>query len=135
MKKALVKTLQKKYPELFGESTSSNDMRMKIFVSGIECDDGWYELIDVLCESIMLICGKNIPTIRQIKEKFGGLRFYIAPLTDKHNAEKIFNLINKAESASFIICEVCGEKGEMKTNKAEWLKTLCPVHAKELKYE
>ncbi len=50
----------------------------------------------------------------QVKEKLGGLRFYIN-MQDVHTALRIQanRLISEAEKASYDICEVCGSKGEL----------------------
>lgn len=66
----------------------------------------------------------KLPTIAQIKEKFGSLRFYV------YNAsEKINNYITFAEAMSSRTCEVCGSPGSRRDNG--WIKTLCDKHHKE----
>ena len=49
-------------------------------VYGVECDDGWYNLIFDLCTELTDYYNENkIPMnlhVEQIKEKYGGLRFY-----------------------------------------------------------
>lgn len=54
----------------------------------------------------------------QVKEKFGGLRFYVDGGDDY-----IKGLISMAESMSFHICEDCGNKGSAASGG--WIKTLC----------
>ena len=54
----------------------------------------------------------------QVKEKFGGLRFYIMG-----GNEKIDALISFAESMSECTCEECGRPGTQ--NAGGWIKTLC----------
>ena len=63
----------------------------------------------------------KIPVAIQVKEKFGGLRFYIAGGNDEHYA-----LINFAESLSYNTCEVCGKPG--KANRDGWITTRCNEH-------
>ena len=58
----------------------------------------------------------------QVKEKFGGLRFYVNGATDK-----IYNYISFAETMSYKTCEVCGSPG--KTYTDGWHQTLCDIHA------
>jgi hypothetical protein len=74
----------------------------------------------------------KVPVASQVKEKFGGLRFYVNGATDKH-----WNYINFAESMSYTICEECGAPG--KTYTDGWHMTLCDIHAamngKEEEYE
>lgn len=64
----------------------------------------------------------KVPVASQVKEKFGGLRFYVQAATDKH-----YNYINFAESMSYRTCEECGAPG--KTYTDGWHLTLCETHA------
>ena len=64
----------------------------------------------------------KVPVAVQIKEKFGGLRFYVQAATDKH-----YQYISFAESMSYRTCEQCGAPG--KTYTDGWHKTLCDIHA------
>lgn len=64
-----------------------------------------------------------VPVAVQVKEKFGGLRFYINRGTDEH-----YNYINFAESMSYRTCEQCGSPGKRYTDG--WHQTLCDHHAK-----
>src|SRR4030095_3349929 len=60
----------------------------------------------------------------QVKEKFGGLRFYAGVDLNDSVEEKDprFNeLIHEAEEKSYTICELCGQPGE--TRKLAWVKT------------
>jgi hypothetical protein len=63
----------------------------------------------------------KIPVAIQVKEKFGGLRFYIDGGDDIHYA-----LINFAESLSYYTCEVCGKPG--KASRGGWITTRCDDH-------
>ena len=64
----------------------------------------------------------KVPVAVQVKEKFGGLRFYVQAATDKH-----YNYISFAESMSCRTCEVCGAPGKRYTDG--WHTTLCDIHA------
>jgi hypothetical protein len=64
----------------------------------------------------------KVPVAVQVKEKFGGLRFYVQAATDKH-----YNYISFAESMSYRTCEECGAPG--KTYTDGWHQTLCDIHA------
>ena len=70
----------------------------------------------------------KVPVAVQIKEKFGGLRFYVQAATDKH-----YSYISFAESMSYRTCEECGAPGKRYTGG--WHKTLCDIHAEMLGYE
>lgn len=67
---------------------------------------------------------QQIPVAAQVKEKFGGLRFYVQAATEKH-----YNYITFAESMSYRTCEVCGAPGKRYTDG--WHQTLCEAHAAE----
>ena len=91
---------------------------------GIECGDGWYDLLDKLCTEIEKHLDKNPESkddfsISQIKDKFGGLRFY-------HNGgdEETERLIDNAEKKSYKICESCGLPAKQYSPYG-WVVTLC----------
>lgn len=73
---------------------------------GVECGEGWKHLYGPLIDLCKLY---NIPVL-QVKEKFGGLRFYIGG--DKDAPFDIDHLIAAAEEASHKTCEDCGERGQ-----------------------
>jgi len=58
------------------------------------------------------------PRASQVKEKFGGLRFYMTCGTDE-----IYDLTDKAEALSYKTCEECGKPGEER--HGGWIRTLC----------
>ncbi len=57
----------------------------------------------------------------QVKEKFGGLRFYYLG-----GDSYIRGVIDMAENMSYSICDVCGAVGT--PNKDGWIKVRCPDH-------
>ena len=65
-----------------------------------------------------------VPRASQIKEKFGGLRFYTGSATKEQH-----EIIWYTESISNYVCEVCGARG--KHRPSSWVKTLCNKHWKE----
>ena len=60
----------------------------------------------------------NYPKAAQVKEKFGGLRFYMTIHSDE-----IYSLVEEAEGLSWKTCEECGEPGE--TRSGGWIHTYC----------
>jgi len=88
---------------------------------GFECGDGWFVLIKKLCEKLQALNLTDFEVI-QVKEKFGGLRFYVDSV-EAEKADKVYRLINKAEQKSFKICERCGKRGTLNTEG--WMKTRC----------
>jgi hypothetical protein len=67
---------------------------------------------------------QKVPTVVQVKEKFGTLRFYIRAGTDEH-----YNYISFAESMSAVTCETCGKPG--KRLGRGWIYTACEEHAED----
>jgi hypothetical protein len=70
----------------------------------------------------------NQVKVLQVKEKFGGLRFYIDAADDI-----VYAYIRFAESMSYRTCEECGKPGRSYTTG--WVRTLCPEHAREFNYD
>lgn len=81
---------------------------------GVEVGVGWTSLIEPLFE----LCAKEGVEVVQVKEKFGGLRFYVS-----NASEELYKAIDKAETESFHICEHCGAPGKL--GGKGWIKTLC----------
>ena len=68
--------------------------------------------------------------VKQIKEKFGTLRFYYDGGDDY-----IRGLEAMAGSMSSVTCEECGSPGKSRsTEKKRWLLVLCDKHAEEQGY-
>lgn len=90
-----------------------------------DVDKGWYPLIQNLIQELIELGWDK--QITQVKEKFGGLRFYV------HNANEEMNVvINKYEKLSYETCETCGDKGEIRRDIG-WWRTLCDKHYEERK--
>jgi hypothetical protein len=92
--------------------------------------DGWFQIIWDLSAKLEPLIEKWVaennvkpgseehPHLMQIKEKFGGLRFYIS-----HGTPEMFEAIGHAERLSYETCEDCGAPGEVRPGG--WLITLC----------
>jgi len=89
--------------------------------SGFFCvGNGWFGLIKSLINDLTEL-GWNKETT-QVKEKFGGLRFYI-----NAGSDEIHQRIIQAEKESYTVCEKCGEPGELRKDNG-WYSTLCDKH-------
>ena len=138
MRQELQDKLYEKYPNLF--SNKDKSIQQSCLAWGIECNDGWYDLLSAVCWKIFQH-EKNITDrvrIRnennkendqsdleyqpvkfdQIKEKFGGIRIYYTGGDDY-----VQGIVSLADEMSYKICEVCGNSG--KPNKGGWITTLC----------
>lgn len=110
----------------------NGDIRRTLMPFGFAHNDGWFNLLWQLCLDIEPLIGDAPFEVLQVKEKFGGLRFYTAGGGENWNA--IQDRIHKAESDSFETCEECGAKGVLHTT-GYWVKTLCePCGVKSNRY-
>jgi len=86
---------------------------------------GWFPLIkDLITDLIELGWNKEVC---QVKEKFGGLRFYINAATSEAHKR-----ISQAEIESMNICEVTGKPGKLR-NDIGWYRTLCDEEYERIK--
>lgn len=85
---------------------------------------GWNTIISALNERLEALAPDY--TILQIKEKFGGLRYYIAA----SHEDALYHIIAEAEELSLLTCEDCGTTDEVETKSNGgpfgWIKTFCP---------
>ena len=100
---------------------------------GLWVGKGWQPIVMALCANIQWhIDHSNTPVeqvvVTQIKEKFGGLRFYY----DGGN-QYISGLVSLAETWADHTCEMCGDKGTAR--RGGWIKTLCDHHEIERQAE
>ena len=70
----------------------------------------------------------SLPKIEQVKEKFGGLRFYYRG-GSKEGADRLEGAVRMAEAIASRTCEVCGRPGERRGG--DWIQTLCDMHYNE----
>jgi hypothetical protein len=120
MSPELDKKLYEKYPKIF--ANRFGDMKTTCMCWGFSCDDGWYNIINSLCSHLQWNTDNNKhPQIvaTQVKEKFGGLCFYVESSTEAQHA-----VISFVESLSHSICEKCGSAENVGRTKG-WMKTIC----------
>lgn len=89
-------------------------------------DTGWYPLIVQLDADISALDPNY--RIYQVKEKFGGLRYYIEPSVDLSDEDRdaVFTLVSNAEAESYKTCESCGcSCSGPKANQFGWILTYC----------
>jgi hypothetical protein len=96
---------------------------------GLECGDGWKKIVDYTHKKLKYIDPDY--KINQIKEKFGGLRYYFdASIEYGSLAYDIMNdIVKAAEYEASYTCELCGSQGLSKGVKTRndhgWYYTYC----------
>lgn len=128
MKKELDEALCRDFPNLYRDRHAS--MQVTCMCWGFSCSNGWHDIIRNLSAKLEALIVKlpeeDRPYAVQVKEKFGGLRFYMTS-----ESEEMRELINAAEEMSYKTCEVCGKPGESYGDG--WIKTLCAMCIEERK--
>lgn len=149
MKKELQEKLFETYPKIFRQK----DLR-SCMARGIECSDGWYNLIEMACRSIQRYIDNNEShhpfaqvEFAQVKEKFGSLTIYTEFNRDDYEFKRarrnkflitqedvdvsmsrfggwVDGVISFASTASVTICEITGKPG-CKRIVDGWHVTLC----------
>ena len=118
-------------------TSAFGDQKVPMMTQASNVGEGWHPLIKELEEKLNAIDPDF--ELLQVKEKFGGLRYYVGMVSANHDADKanagekldqFHQLIALAEAASTHICEECGKPAETKSYSG-WLKTLCDEHAAE----
>ena len=122
-----VNGLHTKHPEMF-----------KNPYGGVAVGQGWWPIIESLCSNIQSHIdwkqeqkekfgrGDGCPPVivTQIKEKFGGLRFYYDGGDDM-----VDGMVRMAEAWASNTCEQCGKPGTRRSGG--WVQTLCDEHEEE----
>lgn len=150
MKKKLQDKLFDKYPKIFRQKDLS--MQQTSMCWGIDCGNGWFNIIDTLCTLIKHhilryegnyegllkkyneLSENEKPDMKrpvnsisleatQVKEKYGGLRFYVDG-GDQYTE----GLIDMAEAMSEHICDICGAEGKNSCGDTHWYATRCSKH-------
>jgi hypothetical protein len=118
-------------------SPVSAELRQKVFDLRHKFAPGWLEVVSVAEGWYRLVaeCDRELSVvdpaykILQIKEKFGGLRYYVEPskpeLLDQLNA-----ITQKYEELSLRTCEATGDAGVLMRSVGGWYRTLNPGYAK-----
>lgn len=129
------KRMHQRFPQMFSEP-----------YGGFAIGEGWWLIIEELCGQIDSYTKWNntrrnkllqdnphdltIPdpvtqvVVHQIKEKFGGLRFYY-----QGGDQRIRGMVEMAEVWAYRTCETCGAPGRQRSGG--WLRTLCDQHEAE----
>ena len=122
------KKMEERFPKMFANP-----------YGGFAVGTGWWPILESLCANIQNYTDwknrsaeagykdfkpVNQVVVAQIKEKFGGLRFYYDGGDDM-----IDGMVRMAEAWADHTCEECGKPG--KSRNGGWIKTLCDEHEAE----
>ncbi len=125
MRKELEQRLIERWPTWFN---TKGDIRHTAMPRGFMHDDGWFDILWRLCEDLEPLVAEFERTsghkfeVLQVKEKFGGLRFYV----NRRENAAIDERIRAAQEESFHTCEICGQPGTLREGRC--IKTLCDEH-------
>ncbi len=112
MNEVLSKKLLDDFPVLFRHRSESSMQR------GFECGDGWFDLVYQLSRDIEVAARESgnkpddpsWPMCRQVKEKFGSLRFVVFAVEGRPElSERISELKLHALNRSLHVCPECGQ--------------------------
>jgi len=124
MRRELEQKLVEKYPQLFQDYRKDP---MYPMYYGIECGDGWYDLIDKTLARIQQEIDaypekdRNRFKLFQVKEKFGSLRVYMSETVGEMN-----KAVNDAYTESLVTCVWCGSQEGVTQNEHSFVRSMCP---------
>jgi hypothetical protein len=101
MKKELERNLQARFPRFFRDLYG--DPRETCMAYGCDFDDGWYPIVERLCEALNLVAPPEFK-FRTVTRKFGVMLIYASG-----GNEETERLIRQAGEQSLRVCEACGE--------------------------
>jgi hypothetical protein len=125
MQRALEQKLVERWPTWFN---TQGDPRQSGMRDGFRHGDGWFDIVWRLCEDLEPLvaefeaAGGPKFEVLQVKEKFGGLRFYV----NRRRNEAIRQRIGIAADESCRTCEVCGQPGQLREGRS--IRTVCDEH-------
>lgn len=116
--------LQLRYPYFrkFGHKRGVNPYNF-----GFDCKDGWSGILSELISHIKTLDSKSgvVTEVIQVKEKFGGLRFY--PLNGA--STDVWQLITEYEEKSYGVCEFTGSRTNVGLWSYGWMRTMSKKYA------
>jgi len=122
---------------IVSDQPSDRDARQREIAVWRDSNPGWFELVDELDRHLGYVSPQY--RIDQIKEKFGGLRFYakFVPHSDdspervRVAAQLFRRLIDETERRSWDHCDQCGDPANLYQTSEGWLYTACVPHVRD----
>jgi hypothetical protein len=91
----------------------------------VSCGRGWYPLLIETDRKLAAL--DPAYEVHQVKEKYGGLRYYHQLVSAGADHEAAFRIGQEAKSLSLTICELCGAPGSVRDD-GFWIWTRCDEH-------
>lgn len=111
------------------------ELRINHGCNDFRLPDGWVDLVVELHGKLNTIDPRY--KVACVKEKFGGLRFYMSfiygvdddmPSADERNV--MWKLVEEYEQKSFQVCQDCGGKAHLNREHRRY-KTACSAHGEK----
>lgn len=93
----------------------------------LQAEKGWWELITQCHTELKRIDPKY--RIIQIKQKFGGLRYYFTTELGPETVELMHEIVRKYEKRLDTVCEHSGLEGQQYQTSTGWYRVLNPQYA------
>jgi hypothetical protein len=107
------------YPEL-----APLEARMTWAYKAFDIGPGWIPIVVELDQKMAEVAPEY--ELVQVKEKFGGLRFYTG-VVNKDHYDAVNALIAEAEKKAAVTCDECGQPGSMVQTRG-WYHISCGNH-------
>jgi hypothetical protein len=90
------------------------------FPKTIDCEEGWWDIVSHCTSELSKIDEHFI--VHQVKEKFGGLRYYFKP-SNRDDLSRMNEIVSKYEKICSMTCEKTGKPGILMRRSGQY-KTL-----------
>jgi hypothetical protein len=103
------------------------ELPWQVGVPQLEIGPGWARLVSDLARELGDIAPGYV--VIQVKEKFGGLRFYAIqpPESGERSLARFQQAIRDAEDRAEVTCDECGDEGNMVLSD-HWYRVRCVRH-------
>jgi len=118
---------------LHGLEPISQELRYPVIhYRGIECGDGWLELVQDLSVKIERVLNDMVsngvpvsalPGVTQIKQKFGSLSVHMRGFGGVRMPVTIRQILDEADHQASVTCELCSAPGALR--KSGYITVLC----------
>lgn len=110
-------------------TSAFGDQKVPMMTAAKNVGPGWHPILRDL-EAVLNQIDPDFELL-QVKEKFGGLRYYASTELSGDESDQFHTEIRMAEERSVRTCEECGKPGESYSSRHGYLKTLCSTHQSE----